>query len=245
MERYQPASFRAAWAEALSGKDLAKFEVLARAAFASAAQEALKLSTQLKKAIESGASEDVIRDLRQRLESAMSAATREASASRRSWTTSCGKPFVARAWNTRCFRAVSALLLAVRSMTPRQSSPSLDKLKADGVDTGRVLAVSFTKAINTADGQAAIDSLRGRIEQMRKVLGDKITDGLLDQARGQGRRAERRAGPGHARHQQRARGAQTVGCHIRGRAEEDRADGEAAYDTLTGSGTAAPRELGE
>ncbi|WP_147445923.1 hypothetical protein [Paracidovorax citrulli] len=114
-----------------------------------------------------------------------------ASASRRSWTTSCGKPFVRTGLEYEVLqgRIGSASRSAINDT--EAIIASLDKLKADGVDTGRVLAVSFTKAINTADGQAAIDSLRGRIEQMRKVLGDKITDGLLDQAREQGRRAEK------------------------------------------------------
>lgn len=59
----------------------------------------------------------------------------------------------------------------------------LDRLKAQGVDTGRVLAASLTKAIDTADGQKAIDEVRARIEQLRKSLGDKVADGLLDQAK--------------------------------------------------------------
>ena len=58
---------------------------------------------------------------------------------------------------------------------------NLDALKAKGVDTGTALSISLSKAIQTADSQQAIDALRARVEQLRKVLGDKITDGLLDQ----------------------------------------------------------------
>ncbi len=239
------SEFRAAWAEALSGKDLAKFEVLARAAFASAAQEALKLSTQLKKAIESGASEDVIRDLRQRLESAMSAATREGER-------------VAQVMDDVMREAVRRTGLEYEVLQGRIGSASrsaindteaiiasLDKLKADGVDTGRVLAVSFTKAINTADGQAAIDSLRGRIEQMRKVLGDKITDGLLDQARDKAvalKDALDQATPGINSVRE---ALKQLGVTSEAELKKTAADAKQAYDTLTASGTASARELGE
>ncbi|WP_416406443.1 tape measure protein [Paracidovorax citrulli] len=239
------SEFRAAWAEALSGKDLAKFEVLARAAFASAAQEALKLSTQLKKAIESGASEDVIRDLRQRLESAMSAATREGER-------------VAQVMDDVMREAVRRTGLEYEVLQGRIGSASrsaindteaiiasLDKLKADGVDTGRVLAVSFTKAINTADGQAAIDSLRGRIEQMRKVLGDKITDGLLDQARDKAlalKDALDQATPGINSVRE---ALKQLGVTSEAELKKAAQDTKEAYDTLTASGTASARELGE
>lgn len=59
---------------------------------------------------------------------------------------------------------------------------NLDRLKAQGADTGTALALSLGKALNTADSQAAVDALKTRIEAMRNVLGDKIADGLLDQA---------------------------------------------------------------
>ncbi len=58
----------------------------------------------------------------------------------------------------------------------------LDKLKEQGVDTGRVLLASIGKSLNTADGQQAIEALRSQIESLRTVLGDKVTDGLLEQA---------------------------------------------------------------
>lgn len=58
----------------------------------------------------------------------------------------------------------------------------LGRLKSEGVDTGRVLTTSISKAIDTADSQRAIEILRGQIEALRGQLGSKITDGLLDQA---------------------------------------------------------------
>lgn len=59
----------------------------------------------------------------------------------------------------------------------------LDRLKAMGVDTAKVLSASLGKGIDTADSQRSLEAVRLQIESVRKVLGDKITDGLLDQAK--------------------------------------------------------------
>jgi hypothetical protein len=55
----------------------------------------------------------------------------------------------------------------------------LERLKAQGVDVGQALELSMNKAIKTADSQAAIEALRARVEQVRKLLGDPVADGLL------------------------------------------------------------------
>ena len=59
----------------------------------------------------------------------------------------------------------------------------LEGLKKQGVDTGQVLTASISKSINAADSQKAIDQVKAQIESLRAVLGDKLTDGLLDQAK--------------------------------------------------------------
>lgn len=59
----------------------------------------------------------------------------------------------------------------------------LGRLKTAGVDVERVLTASIGKGIDTADSQKAIEAVRQQIEAVRRVLGDKIADGLLDQAR--------------------------------------------------------------
>jgi len=66
----------------------------------------------------------------------------------------------------------------------------LDQLKAQGIDTGRALTASLSKAIANADSQAALDSIRFQIEQVRKVLGDKVADGFLEQAARKARELE-------------------------------------------------------
>lgn len=59
----------------------------------------------------------------------------------------------------------------------------LDKLQASGADTAQLLAASIGKAINSADSQKSIDAVKLQIESVRRVLGDKIADGFLDEAK--------------------------------------------------------------
>lgn len=59
----------------------------------------------------------------------------------------------------------------------------LDRLKAMGVDAAQSLTASIGKSINTAESQKALDVVKTQIEAVRKALGDKVADGLLDQAK--------------------------------------------------------------
>lgn len=59
----------------------------------------------------------------------------------------------------------------------------LDRLSAQGVDTGRVLTASLGKGINTADTQQALELVKQQIEAVRSKLGETVTNGLLDQAK--------------------------------------------------------------
>ncbi|MBE0588923.1 MAG: hypothetical protein IH617_12860, partial [Hydrogenophaga sp.] len=61
----------------------------------------------------------------------------------------------------------------------------MGRLKAQGVDVGKTLEASLGNAIRTADSQAAVDALVGKIQGLRSTLGAKVTDGLLDQLRKQ------------------------------------------------------------
>ncbi|OGA56737.1 MAG: hypothetical protein A2710_03830 [Burkholderiales bacterium RIFCSPHIGHO2_01_FULL_64_960] len=177
------SEFQAAWAKALDGQDLAKFEVLARTAFTAAAQDAKKLQDQLQQAITNGASETVLNDLRDRIKSTLEAAGRESER-------------VSQMMDNVLREAVKRTGLEFDQLQGKIGTASrsalndldvviggLDRLKAQGVDAGRVLAASFTQAINTADSQKALDELRARVEQVRRALGDKVADGLLDQAK--------------------------------------------------------------
>src|SRR5690606_16203904 len=59
---------------------------------------------------------------------------------------------------------------------------NLDELKSKGVDVGRVLDVSISKAINTTTNQQELEDLKAKINSLRDVLGSKVADGLLRQA---------------------------------------------------------------
>lgn len=60
---------------------------------------------------------------------------------------------------------------------------SLPELKAVGVDTGLAVAQALSKMIDGAKNQAELDAVRQQIGALKKELGDKVSDGLLDQGK--------------------------------------------------------------
>ena len=58
----------------------------------------------------------------------------------------------------------------------------MDDLKDRGVDVGRALDASISNAISTATNQKEIDDLKVIIISLRSTLGEKVADGLLQQA---------------------------------------------------------------
>ncbi len=119
----------------------------------------------------------------------------------------------------------------------------LDRLKAMGVDTAQVLVASIGKGISTADSQQAIEAVRVQIEAVRKALGNKLADGLLDQARqkaeGLGKALED-ATPGI----QGVKEAMRVLGVTSDQTFKDTAEkSKAAYDAMRESGTRSAREL--
>lgn len=135
----------AAWSKALNGKDLAQFEVTARAAFSGSAREGERVAQMM---------DSVLLEAVRRtglafydLNGVMGSAARSA------------------------INDVDVLIAG------------MDKLRQKGVDTSVALAASLSKAISTADSEAALEVLLGKIEEVRKVLGDRVADGLLDQAK--------------------------------------------------------------
>lgn len=201
------SDFEAAWSKALSGKDLAQFEVTARAAFAGAAREGERVA-QMMDAVLREAVKRTGLDFDQ-LQGKIGAASRSA------------------------INDLDALIAG------------MEQLKGQGVDTGRVLAASLTKAIDTADGERALEVLRSKIEQVRSVLGDKIADGLLDQAKAKAealKDALDKATPGinSVREAMKALGITSDEA-----LKNTAASAKEAYDTLAASGQASARELAE
>ena len=196
-----------AWSQALSGKDLAQFEVMARAAFAGSAREGERLAQMM---------DGVLREAVKRtgldfdqLQGSIGAASRSA------------------------INDLDALIAG------------MDRLKAQGLDTGRALTASFAKAIESADSEKALEVIRAKVEQVRNVLGDKIADGLLDQAKDKAEAladALDKATPGINSVRE---AMKQLGITSDAALKETAATAKDAYDTLTTSGTASARELGE
>ena len=197
----------AAWAKALSGKDLAVFEANARAAFLGSSREAQRLA-QLTDAVlteaikRAGLEYEVLRGN-------IAAASRSA------------------------INDTQALI------------DQLGKLKEEGVDTGRVLNASFSKAIESADSEAALKAIREQVESVRSALGQPLADGLLDQAKKKAdalKDALDAATPGINSVRE---AFKQLGITSDETLKKTAADAKAAYDVLRDSGTASAREMGE
>lgn len=122
---------------------------------------------------------------------------------------------------------------------------NLEQLKKSGVDTGQALLLSIGKGINTADSQTAIDAVKTRIEAVRSVLGDKIADGLLDQAKQKAdslKDALDAAKPGINSVRE---ALKQLGITSDETLKKTAEDAKSAYDVLRDSGTASARELTE
>lgn len=201
------SEFEAAWAKALNGKDLAQFEVTARAAFAGTTREGERVA-QMMDAVVREAVKRTGLDFEQ-LQGKIGAASRSA------------------------INDVDALI------------GNMERLKAQGLDTGRALTAGLSKAIESADSEKALEVIRSKVEEVRKVLGDKIADGLLEQAKDKAEAladALDKATPGINSVRE---AMKQLGITSDAALKETAATAKEAYDTLTASGKASARELGE
>lgn len=234
-----------AWVAALDGQDLAKFEVLARNAFAAAGQEAEKLSEQIRQAIDSGASPAVVGELQKRLEAAMSAAAREGER-------------VAQMMDTVLNAAVARTGLEFSALEGRIGATSrsaindldviiggLDRLKAQGLDAGRALEASFVKALDTADSQRAVDEVTSRVEALRRQLGDKVADGLLDQAKQKTQELNEAQDKAKKGISSVAEAMKQLGITSDASLKDTAAQARVSYDAIAQSGKASAREMAD
>jgi tape measure domain-containing protein len=119
------------------------------------------------------------------------------------------------------------------------------KLKQQGIDVQRALTASIGSGLKTADSQAEVDALTARIKATRDVLGDKIADGLLSQAKQQAvdlKAAFDAMTPGI---NSAAEAMKVLGV-VSDKTLKNTADNARdAFNTLRNSGTASTRELSE
>lgn len=122
---------------------------------------------------------------------------------------------------------------------------NLGALQAAGVDTQRALVQSIGKGINTADSQKALDAIKARVEAVRQELGDKLADGLLDQAAKKAlelKLAMEGAVPGIQSVEEAMR---QLGITTDASLKESAEVARKAYELIRDSGTATPREIAQ
>lgn len=237
--------FRAAWAKALEGKDLRQFEGTARNAFLAATAAADQAAEELRDAIARGVEGKELEGFREKARVAFAAASKESE----SWAQLQGE--VLRSAVQRSGLEFDVLQNKVTAAA-RSAINDVDvivdglvQLKAEGVDTGRLLNTSISQAINAADTEAALDLVRGQIEQLREQLGTKVADGLLERASERAkelRDAVDKATPGiNSVREAFAKLGVTSDEVLKKTAKE----GKEAYDQLVNSGKASSQELRE
>lgn len=113
---------------------------------------------------------------------------------------------------------------------------NLDRLAEQGVDTAAALTASLGKGISTADSAAAIEALRQQVELVRKVLGDKVADGFLNDIEERAKRVV--SGLGAV-----ADAFKTLGIVSREDLARTATEFKAAYDTVLKSGQATAEGL--
>ena len=121
----------------------------------------------------------------------------------------------------------------------------LPELKAAGVDTGAVVGQALAKMLDGAKNQTEIDAVITRIKTLRKELGDKVADGLLDQAteKAKGLKAAvDEATPGIQGTEEAMR---KLGITSDAELKKVAASTKETYDYLKERGTSSARELGE
>ncbi len=235
--------FQAAWSQALQGVDLAKFEIDFKAMLLQLEVEAEKAGKAVEQAIARGASKEVIDALRLKAEQAAQAvqaagqrmaAVFDVTLNEAIRRTGLDMDLIAKGMGKASVSAINDVDTIIRG---------LGKLKEQGVDTGRVLGTSLSKAIDTADGQKAIDLLKQKIEQVRSVLGDKVADGLLDQAADKARKLKEALDGATPGINSVAEAMRQLGITSDASLKQTADTAKQAYDALAASGTASAREL--
>jgi tape measure domain-containing protein len=177
------AEFQEAWATALKGQDLAVFETRFKTAMLLLQDEAKKMGAALEDAIARGLSGKELKVFEDKARDALAAAGGAA----QRFEQVVGAQLQEAIRRTGLDMAVISGGMGKAAQSAINDTDAiitgLDRLKAQGADTAQALTASLGKGINTADSQKAIEAVRLQVEQVRKELGAKVTDGLLDQAK--------------------------------------------------------------
>ncbi|MBP9940504.1 MAG: tape measure protein [Comamonas sp.] len=121
----------------------------------------------------------------------------------------------------------------------------LPELKVAGVDTGAVVGQALAKMLDGAKNQAEIDAVITRIKTLRTELGDKVADGLLDQATEKTKGLKVAFDDAIPGTQSLEEAMRKLGITSDAELKKVAASTKDAYDTLFRSGTASAREVSE
>ena len=113
---------------------------------------------------------------------------------------------------------------------------NLDRLKAQGVDTGLALSASISKALNAADSEAAVNALIQQIRRVKGVLGDKVADGFLEQATKQMEALKKKADDTKGGINSLDEAMQKLGLQSGAALQRAANDAQAAYQTIKDAG---------
>lgn len=108
---------------------------------------------------------------------------------------------------------------------------NLDRLSDQGVDTAAALTASLGKGIKTADSQAALQAVRQQIEGLRNVLGDRVTNGLLQQLEEQTERVKSKVSDVESAFKR-------LGIRTKEELQKSADETKSAYETILNSGQA-------
>lgn len=237
--------FQKAWADALKGEDLAVFEVRFKTAMMQMQVDADRAAKAVQDAIARGVSGKELEDLQAKAATAFSALQRETERSGQVMDATLREAVRRTGLDMKLISDGMGAAAAKSLNDTDVIIGGLDKLRSQGVDVGTVLEASLTKALNTADGQKAIDEVRARVESLRTVLGDKVADGLLDQARVKAdalKESLDKTKPGIQGVEEAMR---LLGVTSDASLNKTAATAKTAYDEMVKAGTASARELGE
>ena len=237
------AEFEAAWANALKNTNLQIFQVNAQAVFSQVRADADKAAQDLKAAIARGVEGKELKAFEDKAKETFAATTREAERLAQVMDATLRESIRRTGLDFDVISGGMGKAAASAINDTEVMIAGLDRLKAQGVDTAQVLTASIGKGIATADSQKAIEAVRSQIEALRKVLGDKVADGLLDQATAKAKELSAALDAAKPGINSVAEAMKTLGITSDATLKQTAATAREAYETLRTSGTASAREL--
>lgn len=237
--------FSDAWTGSLKSVDLGEFETRFADTMTAMQRDAEYAARAVENAISSGITGEALVQLKAKAEGALQAIAKEAERT-------------AQVVQATLAEAVRRTGLDMASISGGMSKASisamsdinvivqnLDGLRAKGIDTGNVLSISIGKAIDTANSQQAIDELKLRIESLREALGDKLTDGLLDQAKQKSMELKEALDKSLPGINSVTEAMRVLGVTSEAKLKQTAAIAKDAYATLLSSGTASTAEIAQ